>query len=48
MPSCSCRCRGRTMSSGCGQAERHEQQARLVDVPVVLVDHGDRDVAVGL
>ena len=24
-----------------GQAERHEQQARLVDVAVVLVDHGD-------
>ena len=27
-----------------GQAERHEQQARLVDVTIVAVDHGDRDV----
>ena len=29
---------------GVGQAERHEQQTRLVDVAVVLVDDGDRDV----
>ena len=29
---------------GVGQAERHEQQARLVDVAVVLVDHRDRGV----
>ena len=27
-----------------GQTERHEQQARLVDVTIIAVDHGDRDV----
>ena len=32
---------------GVGQAERHEQQAGLVDVAVVLVDHGDLGVVVG-
>ena len=32
------------MSVGVGQAERHEQQARLVDVTIVVVDDGDRDV----
>jgi hypothetical protein len=30
-----------------GQAERHEQQAGLVDVPVVLVDDDDVGVARG-
>ena len=29
---------------GVGEAERHEEQARLVDVGVVLVDDGDLDV----
>ena len=30
---------------GVGEAERHEQQAGLVDVPVVLVDHRDHGLA---
>lgn len=41
MPSCSWRARGRTMSSWWRQSKRNEQQARLVHMAVVLIDHGE-------
>ena len=45
MPSWSWRALGRTMSSGCVKPERDEQQSRLVDVAVVLIDDRDRGLA---
>ena len=41
MPSRNCRWRGRTSSSTLRQPERHEEQAGLVDVPVVAVNDMD-------
>ena len=48
MPSCSWRFLGRTISSGVGQSEGDEQQPRLVDVAVVLIDHGDLGIVTQL
>ena len=48
MPSCSCRPREPHDVLGVRQPERHEQQAGLVDVPIVVVDHGDRGLVLGV